>query len=69
MRLNCLDRTRDDYRMIVETQVGASHEINYLRSSVKRPCAQKKCASRRGTSLDGHETVRVGRIEIGPALV
>ena len=69
MRLDRVDRASDDHGMIVQAQVGTSHEINDLRSTIKRTGAQNKRASGRGTSLDRHETSGVSCIEIRAALI
>ena len=45
VRLNCFDGTGDNARVIVETEVGAAHEIDCLLSILKSARAKRKASS------------------------
>src|SRR5438445_717670 len=48
MCLHRFDRTSDDDRMIVDAQIGSSHEIEYFRSIFELAWSQRNDATRKG---------------------
>ncbi|GEC30881.1 hypothetical protein EFR01_10520 [Sinorhizobium fredii] len=55
------DRACDDLRMIVETKIRASHEVNDMAAIF---LAERHNASRQWASIDRHQSLKMRRIEV-----
>src|SRR4051812_28993011 len=69
MGFDGIDRAGDDDRMIVETEIRASHEVHSLRTLLDRAAAERKSPALHRPSIDSHESGVVSCIEMSSALI